>query len=138
MGISRNDFARLGTKVLTPWVWILLTAIVVVVGDTRGMARLSLLALAITTLLALGVGSLTTYGFGFRISPHVTATSAAVILLTFTFGPLLLLGGLLVAWACWSRMKLGEDSYPEAAAGAMLGLLAGGVGWLGLIFVLFS
>ncbi|WP_340687700.1 hypothetical protein LCL61_16935 [Amycolatopsis coloradensis] len=78
------------------------------------------------------------HGSGFRISPHTSPEAAAVTVLVFIFGPVMLLGGLLVAWVCWARVRLAEDTFAETAAGVLLGILVGGLGWIGLIVFLFS
>ena len=89
--------------------------------------------------MTVAVWATLTRGFGLGISPHATASTGGVVVLTFAFGPPALLAGLLVAWVCWSRMKLGQDTYPETAAGALVGLLVGGLGfWLALIVVYLS
>ncbi|MFI7123485.1 hypothetical protein [Amycolatopsis sp. NPDC049868] len=138
MGISVNGFARLGTHLVAPIAWILLAPITIVFGDNGGLTWPSLLALAGSALVTLAVGWSSERGSGFRISPHTSPESAAVTVLVFTFGPVMLLGGLLVAWVCWARVKLGEDTFAEAAAGIVLGILVGGLGWIGLIVFLFS
>ncbi|MGY6651244.1 hypothetical protein ACXIZN_03665 [Amycolatopsis sp. TRM77291] len=138
MGISVNGFARLGTRLAAPIAWMLLAPIAIVVGDGQGLAWPSILALAGSALVTLAVGWSIKRGSGFGISPYTSPESAAVTVLVFTFGPVMLLGGLLVAWLGWARVKLGEDTFAETAAGVLLGILVGGLGWIGLIVFLFS
>ncbi|GAB3732867.1 hypothetical protein GCM10027598_56970 [Amycolatopsis oliviviridis] len=77
--------------------------------------------------------------FGVGIAPHTTTVSGAIVVLTFTFGPLMHLGWLLVAGVCWSLVARGERTYPEAAAGVLLGILVGGLGyWLTIIVIYFG
>ncbi|MFC3455821.1 hypothetical protein [Amycolatopsis speibonae] len=133
-----DGFARLSTHVLAPVAWTLLTPIAVVLGDPGGLVWPALLVLAGAVLVTLAVGWAINHGFGFRISPYTSPESAAVTVLTFTLGSLMLLGGLVVAWMCWARVKLGEDTFAETATGVMTGILVGGLGWIGLAVLLFS
>ncbi|RSN52960.1 hypothetical protein DMH01_39905 [Amycolatopsis sp. WAC 04182] len=94
MGISVDGFARLGTHLVAPIAWTLLTPIAIVVGDGNGLAWPSFLTLAGSAVVTLAVGWAIKRGSGFGISPYTSPESAAVTVLVFTLGPVMLLGGL--------------------------------------------
>ncbi|MFK0247382.1 hypothetical protein ACIQUM_22040 [Amycolatopsis azurea] len=133
-----KGFARLGPYVVAPIAWTLLTPIAVILGDPSGLVWPALLAVIGAVLVTLAVGAVVKYGFGFGISSYTAPESAAVIVLTFTLGPVMLLGGLLVAWVFWARVELGEETFAEATAGVMTGILVGGLGWIGFVAILFA
>lgn len=133
-----KGFARLGTTVLALWIWIPLLPIAITWGAPWPAGWGPLAALAAATLATLAVWwAFKVFGVG--ISPHTTTVSGAIVVLTFTFGPLMHLGWLLVAGVCWSLVARGERTYPEAAAGVLLGILVSGLGyWLTLIVIYFD
>ncbi|MEV7548850.1 hypothetical protein AB0N89_04420 [Amycolatopsis sp. NPDC089917] len=133
-----NGFARLGTYVMAPAAWALLTPIAVVFGDTSGLVWPALFALIGSALVTVAVRAVIKYGFDFEISLYTSPESAAVTVLTLILGPVMLLGGLLVAWVFWARVKLGEDTFAEASAGVLVGILVGGLGWIGFVALLFA
>jgi len=133
-----KGFARLGTNVLALWIWIPLLPIAITWGAPRPAGWGPLTALAVAALLTLAVWSVFK-ALGFEIAPHTTTVSGAIVVLTFTFGELMHLGWLLVAGVCWSLVARGERTYPEAAAGVLLGILVGGLGyWLTIIVIYFD
>jgi membrane-associated phospholipid phosphatase len=56
-----------------------------------------------------------------KISIHCAVASGSVAILALTFGPLLLLGYLLVGLLCWARVALGDHTVGQVVAGSVLG-----------------
>jgi membrane-associated phospholipid phosphatase len=56
-----------------------------------------------------------------KISIHCAVASGSVAILARTFGPLTLLGYVLVALLCWSRVTLGDHTVLQVIAGSVLG-----------------
>jgi membrane-associated phospholipid phosphatase len=56
-----------------------------------------------------------------KISIHCAVASGSVAILALSFGPLVLLGYVLVAVLCWSRVALGDHTVWQVIAGAVLG-----------------
>ncbi|MEU8414021.1 hypothetical protein AB0C24_14635 [Amycolatopsis japonica] len=129
---------RRALDVLALWIWLPVLPLAITWGAPWPAGWGPLTALAVAAIVTFAVWSLVKYA-GFGISPHTTTVTGAIIVLTFTFGPLMLLGGLLVAGVCWALVARGEQTYPEAAAGVLLGLLVGGLGyWLTMIVLYFG
>ncbi|MFC9257554.1 hypothetical protein [Amycolatopsis thailandensis] len=133
-----KSFARLGTNVLALWIWIPLLPIAITWGAPWPAGWGPLTALAVAALLTLAVWSVFK-ALDFEIAPQTATVSGAIVVLTFTFGGLMHLGWLLVAGVCWSLVARRERTYPEAAAGVLLGILVGGLGyWLAIIVIYFG
>jgi membrane-associated phospholipid phosphatase len=56
-----------------------------------------------------------------KISIHCAVASGSVAILALSFGPLLLVGYVLVALLCWSRVALGDHTVLQVIAGSVLG-----------------
>jgi len=56
-----------------------------------------------------------------KISIHCAVASGSVAILALSFGPLVLLGYVLVALLCWSRVALGDHTVGQVIAGSVLG-----------------
>ena len=56
-----------------------------------------------------------------KISIHCAVASGSVAILALSFGPLVLLGYVLVALLCWSRVTLGDHTVWQVIAGSVLG-----------------
>ncbi|MPZ82766.1 MAG: hypothetical protein GEV28_21130 [Actinophytocola sp.] len=67
-----------------------------------------------------------------KISVHATVAAGAVAVVTFLYGPWLLLLALLVALVCWSRVAVADHTVPQVVAGALLGPVVGGAVFLAL------
>ena len=56
-----------------------------------------------------------------KISIHCAVASGSVAILALTFGPLVLVGYVLVVVLCWSRVVLGDHTVWQVVAGSVLG-----------------
>jgi hypothetical protein len=101
-----------------------------------GGAPAPLIALAASMLASLVVAVAITFGAKFKISLHAAVASAAVVVLTLTYGPWLLLLAVLVAWVAWSRVALRDHTTPEVLAGLLMGVVVGGGGYWALLTAL--
>ena len=101
-----------------------------------GGAPAALVALAASMLASLVVAVAITFGWKFKISLHAAVASAAVVVLTLTYGPWALLLALLVAWVAWSRVALRDHTAPEVLAGLAMGVVVGGGGYWVLLAAL--
>ncbi|GAB3442853.1 hypothetical protein [Actinophytocola sediminis] len=61
-----------------------------------------------------------------KISVHATVAGGAVAMVTFLYGPWLLLLIPLVALVCWSRVAVTDHTVGQVLAGAVLGPVVGG------------
>jgi membrane-associated phospholipid phosphatase len=89
----------------------------------------------LTGYLAFMLGSvavLAAITFVWKISIHCAVASGSVAILAFTYGPLVLLGYVLVALLCWSRVALGDHTVPQVIAGSVLGAGAGALAYAAL------
>jgi membrane-associated phospholipid phosphatase len=78
----------------------------------------------LTGYLAFMLGSvavLAAITFVWKISIHCAVASGSVAILAFTYGPLVLLGYVLVALLCWARVALGDHTVWQVIAGTVLG-----------------
>jgi membrane-associated phospholipid phosphatase len=78
----------------------------------------------LTGYLAFMLGSvavLAAITFVWKISIHCAVASGSVAILALSFGPLVLLGYVLVALLCWSRVALGDHTVGQVIAGSVLG-----------------
>lgn len=64
-----------------------------------------------------------------KISIHCAVASGSVTILALTFGPLLLPGYLLAGLLAWSRVTVRDHSWPQVAAGSLLGAAAAVLAW---------
>ena len=81
----------------------------------------------LTGYLAFMLGSiamLAAITFVWKISIHCAVASGSVAILALSFGPLMLLGYVLVALLCWSRVTLGDHTVGQVIAGSVLGAAA--------------
>jgi hypothetical protein len=101
-----------------------------------GGAPAELIALAASMLASLVVAVVITFGAKFKISLHAAVASAAVVVLTLTYGPWALLTALLIAWVAWSRVRLGDHTTAEVLAGLLMGVVVGGGGYWVLLTAL--
>lgn len=67
-----------------------------------------------------------------KVSVHATVAGGAVAMVTFLYGPWLLLLTLLVALVCWSRVVVEDHTVAQVVVGALLGPLVGGAVFLAL------
>jgi len=89
----------------------------------------------LTGYLAFMLGSvavLAAITFVWKISIHCAVASGSVAILTFTYGPLVLLGYVLVALLCWARVELGDHTVPQVIAGSVLGAGAAALAYAAL------
>jgi membrane-associated phospholipid phosphatase len=70
--------------------------------------------------------------FVWKISIHCAVASGSVAILAFTYGPLVLLGYVLVALLCWARVALGDHTVPQVIAGSALGAGAAALAYAAL------
>jgi len=81
----------------------------------------------LTGYLAFMLGSIAALAaitFVWKISIHCAVASGSVAILALSFGPLMLLGYVLVALLCWSRVTLGDHTVGQVIAGSVLGAAA--------------
>jgi membrane-associated phospholipid phosphatase len=103
----------------------------IVLGFIMGSAAAGLVVLVaagaprlLTGYLAFMLGSvavLAAITLVWKISIHCAVASGSVAILALTFGPLLLLGYLLVGLLCWARVALGDHTVGQVVAGSVLG-----------------
>jgi membrane-associated phospholipid phosphatase len=89
----------------------------------------------LTGYLAFMLGSvavLAAITFVWKISIHCAVASGSVAILAFTYGPLVLLGYVLVALLCWARVELGDHTVPQVIAGSVLGAGAAALAYAAL------
>jgi membrane-associated phospholipid phosphatase len=89
----------------------------------------------LTGYLAFMLGSvavLAAITFAWKISIHCAVASGSVAILAFTYGPLVLLGYVLVALLCWSRVALGDHTVWQVIAGSVLGAGAAALAYAAL------
>jgi hypothetical protein len=67
-----------------------------------------------------------------KISIHCAVASGSVAILAFTYGPLVLLGYLLVALLGWSRVTLKDHTVSQVVAGCVLGAGAAALAYAAL------
>jgi len=67
-----------------------------------------------------------------KISVHAAVAGGAVAMVTFLYGPWLLVLVPLVALVCWSRVAVTDHTVGQVLAGALLGPLVGGAIFLAL------
>ena len=67
-----------------------------------------------------------------KISVHAAVAGGAVAMVTFLYGPWLLLLVPLVALVCWSRVAVTDHTVAQVVAGAVLGPVVGGVVFVAL------
>ncbi len=67
------------------------------------------------------IGVLAAITLVWKISIHCAVASGSVAILALSFGPLVLLGYVLVALLCWSRVALGDHTVGQVIAGSVLG-----------------
>ena len=114
----------------------------IVLGFITGSVAAGLVVLLVagaprllTGYLAFMLGSvavLAAITFLWKISIHCAVASGSVAILAFTYGPLVLLGYVLVALLCWSRVALGDHTVPQVIAGSVLGAGAGALAYAAL------
>jgi hypothetical protein len=78
-----------------------------------------LIALVVAMLTCLAATMLVTLWW--KLSLHTAAASGTVAILVLTFGPRLILALPMVALVVWSRIRLGDHTLAQTAAGAALG-----------------
>jgi len=103
----------------------------IVLGLIMGSVAAGLVVLVVagaprllTGYLAFMLGSvavLAAITFVWKISIHCAVASGSVAILALSFGPLVLLGYVLVALLCWARVELGDHTVPQVIAGSVLG-----------------
>jgi membrane-associated phospholipid phosphatase len=86
-----------------------------------GGAPRELVALVTAMLVGLAVTLLVTALW--KISIHTSVAAGAVVTLALVFGPPLLVTWPLVGLVAWSRVQLDGHTWPQVAAGAVLGAL---------------
>jgi len=106
----------------------------IVLGFITGSVAVGLILLIVlgaprllTGYLAFMLGSvavLAAITLVWKISIHCAVASGSVAILALSFGPLVLLGYVLVALLCWSRVALGDHTVSQVIAGAVLGAAA--------------
>ena len=103
----------------------------IVLGFITGSVAAGLIVLVVagaprllTGYLAFMLGSvavLAAITVAWKISIHCAVASGSVAILALSFGPLVLLGYVLVALLCWSRVALGDHTVGQVIAGSVLG-----------------
>jgi hypothetical protein len=89
----------------------------------------------LTGYLAFMLGSvavLAAITFVWKISIHCAVASGSVAIVAFTYGPLVLVGYVLVALLCWARVELGDHTVPQVIAGSVLGAGAAALAYAAL------
>jgi membrane-associated phospholipid phosphatase len=89
----------------------------------------------LTGYLAFMLGSvavLAAITFVWKISIHCAVASGSVAILAFTYGPLVLVGYVLVALLCWARVELGDHTVAQVIAGSVLGAGAAALAYAAL------
>jgi hypothetical protein len=94
-----------------------------------GHAPHELVALAAAMLATLLVGLVVTLGAGWKVSMHAAVSAGAVVILTTAYGPWALLLAAPTAWVMWSRVELRDHTSAQVLVGAVIGVLAGGLGY---------
>lgn len=64
-----------------------------------------------------------------KLSVHASVAAGTTVILTLVFGLPLLATAVVVAAVCWSRVRLGDHTTAQVAAGAALGAVIAGVGF---------
>jgi membrane-associated phospholipid phosphatase len=59
-----------------------------------------------------------------KISIHCAVAAGSVTILAFVYGPLVLVGYLLVGLLGWSRVAVGDHTVPQVVGGSVLGAAA--------------
>jgi membrane-associated phospholipid phosphatase len=90
---------------------------VLVVGLLGGPRRV--VAVAITIVAGLAVAA--AISARYRLSNHACAAAGGSVILAVLYGPIFLVGLLIVAAVGWSRVQLGRHTLGEVAAGAVVG-----------------
>jgi hypothetical protein len=67
-----------------------------------------------------------------KVSVHATVAGGAVAMVSFLYGPWLLLLAVLVALVCWARVVVEDHTVAQVAVGAVLGPVVGGTVFLAL------
>ena len=103
----------------------------IVLGFIKGSVATGLVVLVVagaprllTGYLAFMLGSIAVLAaitLVWKISIHCAVASGSVAILALSFGPLVLLGYVLVALLCWSRVALGDHTVGQVIAGSVLG-----------------
>lgn len=87
-----------------------------------GGAPRELLALVGSMIVGLAVGLLVTLRW--QISGHAMVAASTVVVLTYLFGPSLLILSPLVALVAWARVRLGDHTPAQVIAGGALGAVS--------------
>jgi membrane-associated phospholipid phosphatase len=114
----------------------------IVLGFITGSVAVGVILLVVlgaprllTGYLAFMLGSvavLAAITVAWKISIHCAVASGSVAILAFTYGPLVLLGYVLVALLCWARVALGDHTVPQVIAGSVLGACAAALAYAAL------
>lgn len=90
---------------------------VLLVGLLGGPRRV--VAVAITIVAGLAVAAVVNTQY--RLSNHACAAAGGSVILAVLYGPIFLLGFLIVAAVGWSRVQLGRHTTAEVVSGAVVG-----------------
>ncbi len=103
----------------------------IVLGFITGSVAAGLIVLVVagaprllTGYLAFMLGSIAVLAaitVAWKISIHCAVASGSVAILALSFGPLVLLGYVLVALLCWSRVALEDHTVGQVIVGSLLG-----------------
>ncbi len=99
--------------------WFFLIALLIALGAPDEL--IALIGAGMTTLVVIGAITLR-----WKISLHVGVAAGVLTVFTLLFGPQILLLAVLVPLLGWARVVLGDHTFAQVAAGAVIGAVVSG------------